>query len=260
MDAAYKLLKPASTLAEIGDTLLKWPLQTQAELDAFYSSKYSQARGVDRVSHLRVTLERCFNKIPFHGFVMGHPGVGKSTEISCLLLNAARFRAIRISAAAELYPGDFRVHDLLWLMIVRILEETGSPTVVGFSEKLPPALLDNVRDQLSQHWVEILGLSNRDLEAGLDFKLLAKIRATLKLSRQRTEKTIQYTYSALSDLLDAVNRVFDECQAILREEKQQEWIVVVEDFEKLGVEADSLRRLFIDHSLLFEQIRCHLSS
>jgi hypothetical protein len=259
MPTDYELLRPARTLAEIGDTLLKRPLREKEELDAFYSEKYSNARGVDRISHLGVELGRSFRKAPFHGFVMGHPGVGKSTEISRLLLKSSeRFRSIRISAAAELHPGEFRIHDLLWLMIVRILTETKSPVVTGFSEKLSPGLLGDVRQALSSRAVEVLGLSEKDLEGGLDLKLFAKIRATLKLSRHRTEKTIEYTFSELSDLLDVVNRVFVECNDLLHEVKGQEWILIVEDFEKLGVEAEPLRRLFIDYSLLFDELKCHL--
>ena len=75
---------------------------------------------------------------------------------------------------------------------------------------------------------------------------------------QRTEETTEYNYSALSDLLEVVNRVFTECNQVLQSEKGQEWILVVEDFEKLGVEAESLRHLFFDYRLLFEQLRCHL--
>lgn len=259
MPTDYTLLRPAKTLPEMADTLLKQPLQSREEIDAFYSDKYSHARGVDRISHLGVELNRSFGKAPFHGFVMGHPGVGKSTEISRLLLNMGqRFRPIRISAAAELHPGEFRIHDLLWLMIVRILTETKSPVISGFSDKLSPNLLRDVQSALSTRAVEVLGLSEKDLESGLDAKLFAKIRATLKLSRQRTEKTVEYTFSELSDLVDVVNRAFVECNAVLRGEKNQEWILVVEDFDKLGVEAEPLRRLFIDYSLLFEQLSCHM--
>ena len=254
MATDYKLLRPAHTLAEIGDTLLKQPLQTQEEFDAFYSDQYGNARGVDRISHLWVELVRSIRRAPFHGFVMGHPGVGKSTEISRLLLKTGQhFRPIRVSAASELRPGDFRIHDLLWLMILRILTETKSPVIIGFSEKLSPGLLEDVRKELSQRLVKTLGISDKELEGGLDLKLFAKIRATLKISRQRTEETVEYTYSALSDLLEVVNRVFTECNEVLQSEKGQEWILVVEDFEKLGVEAEPLRHLFFDYGLLLEQ-------
>jgi hypothetical protein len=259
MATDYTLLRPARTLAEMGDTLLKQPLETQEEFDAFYSDQYSTARGVDRISHLGVELGRSFRKAPFHGFVMGHPGVGKSTEISRLLLGKGQqFRPIRISAKEELRPGDFRIYDLLWLMILRVLTETKSPVISGFSDKLSSGLLEDVRKEMSQRLVKILGISDKELEGGLDFKLFAKIRATLKISRQRTEEVIEYTYSALSELLDVVNRVFIECNGVLQSEKGQEWILVVEDFEKLGVEAEPLRRMFFDYRSLFEQLKCHL--
>src|SRR5439155_4210024 len=172
------LLRPARTLAEIGDTLLKQPLQTQEQFDAFYSDKYGQARGMDRISHLGVELRRSFRRSPFHGFVMGHPGVGKSTEISRLLLSTGQqFNPIRISAAGELHPGDFHIHDLMWLMIIRILSETKSPKVSGFSDRLSPGLLEDVRKEMSEHLVKTLGISDKEFESGLNVKLFAKIGA-----------------------------------------------------------------------------------
>ena len=257
--APLALLSPASTLAETEETLKPVPLSTPAELQAFYSEKYREARGTDRIAHLGVKLSRCYQRQLFHGFVTGHPGVGKSTEISKLLLNQSdRFNAVRISAATEMFPGDFRIHDLLWLMTIRVLEAARSPAISGFSGVLPPNLLEAVRYELSERWVETLGLTKGDVEGGLDLKLLARIRATLKLSRQRTEKTAEYSFSGLSDLIHVVNQVFDESNLVLRKEKQQEWFLVIEDFEKFGVDPEQLRRLFFDNALLFEQLRCHL--
>ena len=168
MQAEYTLLHPARTLAEVAATLLKRPLETPEQFSAFYSEKYGRARGIDRFAHLRVELTRCYLGAPFHGFVMGHPGVGKSTEISRLFFRVEdKFQPIRLSAAEEIYPGDFRLQDLLWLMIVRMIEATNSPTVIGFSAKLSPSLLEDVRHELSQRGIETLGLRAGELEAGI---------------------------------------------------------------------------------------------
>ena len=86
--------------------------------------------------------------------------------------------------------------------------------------------------------------------------MLAKIRFNLKL--QRTEKREEYALPELADLVFLVNRVFDECNGVLRQEKGREWILVVEDLEKHGIATDSLRRLFVDNSSLFERLTCHL--
>ena len=116
-------LTPAATLAETDDTLTPTPLSTPEEIQAFYSQKYRQARGSDRIEHGGIRLARSYNKQLLHGFVTGHPGAGKSTEISRLLLeHGERFYAVRVSAALEMFPGEFRIHDLLWLMTLRILE------------------------------------------------------------------------------------------------------------------------------------------
>jgi hypothetical protein len=258
MQTEYTLLQPPKTLAEAAATLVKRPLETQDEFDAFYSEKYCRARGIDRFAHLRVELTRCYQRAPFHGFVMGHPGVGKSTEISRLLLRVAdRFQAIRLSVATEIYSGDFRLQDLLWLMIVRMIEATDSPTVIGFSGKLPSSLLEDVKTELSQRWIETLGLRAGELEGGFGLPVIAKIRFNLRL--QRTEKKQEYSLPELADLVYLVNRVFEECNQVLRREMRQEWILVVEDFEKHGIATDSLRKLFVDNSSLFERLTCHLA-
>jgi hypothetical protein len=113
-----------------------------------------------------------------------------------------------------------------------------------------------VRKELSQHWVETLGLKAGELEGGFSLPLLAKIRFNLRL--QRTEKTSVYVLPELADLVWLVNRVFDECNKVLRRETTQEWILVIEDLEKHGISTDSLRRLFVDNSLLLERLTCHL--
>jgi len=58
MATNYTLLRPAHTLAELGDTLLKQPLETQEELNTFYSTRYGSARGVDDVLERLKSSER----------------------------------------------------------------------------------------------------------------------------------------------------------------------------------------------------------
>jgi hypothetical protein len=47
MQTEYTLLHPARTLTEAAATLVKRPLETQDQFDAFYSEKYCRARGID---------------------------------------------------------------------------------------------------------------------------------------------------------------------------------------------------------------------
>ena len=253
------ILRPAETLAEIDFTLGDQPLLSRDEQKAFYSAEYEKARGSGQVGQLKFRLGASFGKKPFHAFVLGHPGVGKSTEISRLLLDLQdRYEPIRISAASELYPREIRIQDLLWLMIVRMLEVTTSPAIMGFSYDLSPGLLNDVKREMSETVVKHLGINTAEVEAGISASLLVRIRAAFKIQRERKEETTEYTYSRLSTLLDLVNRVFDECNGYLKNERQLEWVIVAEDFEKLGVDADSLGRLFFDYRLLFEQLTTSL--
>src|SRR5438270_3715872 len=55
---------------------------------------------------------------------MGHPGVGKSTEVTRLLERVKDQHAgIRLSIATELNPASFKVFDVLLLMLARLAEE-----------------------------------------------------------------------------------------------------------------------------------------
>ena len=59
---------------------------------------------------------------------MGHPGVGKFTELTRLVDRVStRFRAIRFQVTKELDPGSFKPFDVLLLMMIRVVEESGKP-------------------------------------------------------------------------------------------------------------------------------------
>src|SRR5438132_1483051 len=73
-------LTRAQTLEQIARTLSPEPLEDAAELNAFYRPDLNTVRGSDLVSEMKIVLKNSFGAIPFKAFLMGHSGVGKSTE------------------------------------------------------------------------------------------------------------------------------------------------------------------------------------
>ncbi len=78
------MLQRATTLEEAYKTLFPEPLMTSEELEVFYSPRLNDVRGDDRVTRLTFRLERAAGGF-CKAFLMGHPGVGKSTELSRLV-------------------------------------------------------------------------------------------------------------------------------------------------------------------------------
>ena len=79
---------PATNLNDLHLTLRLDPLVDKEELERFYRGEVNNnnnVRGEDTVARLSRKLQQAYEGIPFKTFVMGHRGVGKSTELSRLL-------------------------------------------------------------------------------------------------------------------------------------------------------------------------------
>lgn len=118
------LLQPATTLDEVHKTLSPEPLMSPSEIDAFYRGELNEVRRGDQVGDMALSLEVSWGAGFYKGFLMGHPGVGKSTELTRLVERmSGRFRAIRFQVTKELDPGSFKPFDVLLLMMIRVVEE-----------------------------------------------------------------------------------------------------------------------------------------
>src|ERR1022692_4847372 len=76
---------PAKDLGHLHVTLRLEPLENPEELKQYYRGQVNDVRGEDTVSRLSLKLQQAYRTLPFRAFLMGHSGVGKSTEISRLL-------------------------------------------------------------------------------------------------------------------------------------------------------------------------------
>ena len=129
-------LQPATTLAEIAQTLVAEPLETIADQKTFYREEIQKQRGIDRIGRIRLGLQEAVaaNR-PYKAFVMGHPGVGKTTELWRLIQGMnGQFRPLYLSVTDELNPGTLRFYDVqyngaMWMgvhpLVVDLLIEFG---------------------------------------------------------------------------------------------------------------------------------------
>src|ERR1017187_9251619 len=115
---------PATDLDHLYLTLWPEPLTKPEDLRKYYRSKVNQVRGGDTVARLSLKLQQAYRTLPFRAFVMGHRGVGKSTEISRLLDRVKdQHVGVRLNIATELNPFSFKVFGVLLLMLIRLAEE-----------------------------------------------------------------------------------------------------------------------------------------
>lgn len=267
--ADYKLQQTtlATSLEEIDYTLSPNPLVDPEDLKAFYRSQLNETRGGDQVGHFRVGLNQAYKKHTFFkASIMGHPGVGKSTELSRLIGEVQRqFRPLRFSADKALDPGSFRLLDVLLIMMIEIAQQTAE--VVQ-----PPS---NARLQEIWNWfsfeketIERAIASTAQIEAGAGIKgdslwarvsgLFATLRGEIKFASTRKEEIVEYRLSRLDTLIEAANNLLDECNQLLQEADRQEWLFIGEDFDKPHVSQKSVEDLFITYNKIFRNLRTHL--
>lgn len=262
----------ATRLEDVLKTLAPKPLLQPEEFKAFYRDAPNKVRGGTGIDHLRWRLEPAYGSSFCKAFLMGHPGVGKSTELTRLIGTVKdKFRAIRFSVMSELDPGAFEPFDVLVLMMMRLAEETARPRKEGGAGQPPDdALLQDVLK-----WFGTVTESERErgeigarVEAGLGpaadsvwgklLGLFASARGEVKYAAERTRETVAYRFRRMSELVTLVNRMAQACNARLREACGAEWLLVGEDFDKPGIPVARSEALFLTYGNLFRDLDLHL--
>ena len=117
-------LGPATDLDQVFDTLSPEPLIDPTEFKAFYRSEVNAVRGEDTVARIAIKLRRAYRGVPLKTFLMGHLGVGKSTELTRLLTDVSdQYSGVRLSIEKELNPASFKIFDVLLLIMAGVAEE-----------------------------------------------------------------------------------------------------------------------------------------
>lgn len=266
-------ITPATALEDVYRTLQPTPLETPEELQAFYQPAINETRGGDKMQRLHLRLGRAARDgVPFKACVMGHRGVGKSTELSRLIQQVKEsFNPIRFSATTALDPGNFRPLDVVLLMMAEVAEHTAKPIDKGGTEKPPSeARLKDIWNWFASE--EITRTQAQEMTASLEagagvekdslwakvIGLFATLKGEIKYASTRQATLVEYRLTRLTSLIDVANKLLDECNQKLKETCGKQWLFVGEDFDKAGITTDRIEELFITYANIFQDLRTHL--
>ncbi|MGP0066443.1 MAG: hypothetical protein ACLQGP_23000 [Isosphaeraceae bacterium] len=269
--SALTLLEPATILGDVYKTLSPEPLLTPPQIQAFYRGGINDVRGGDKVDRMAMGLGRSWQADYYKAFLGGHPGVGKSTELTRLVERVSdRFRAIRFQVTKDLDPGSFKPFDVLLLMMIKVVEETAKPVSEGGSGKVPSeGLLQQINDWFDKEEAVITTSvkTGIDLEAGMGpstasvwQKVLgwfASVKGEIKYASDRSTKKIEYRLQLVSSLLDMVNKLLNECNERLREVTGLEWMFIGEEFDRPGIPITLVEDFFLNYGNIFKDIQVH---
>jgi hypothetical protein len=265
-------LEPARSLDEIYKTLSVEPLINKEEFDAFYKKDLNEIRGIDKMGLIALDLKRSFGAGFYKAFVMGHWGVGKSTEFTRLSdIIKDRYSVIRFSVKDELDPSSFQPFDVLVWMMIEISRRTALPIEQGGagekpSESLLKKFLEwfDIEEKTIKKMVEAkgsvsagAGVTGDSLWAKIS-GLFASLKAEMQISSVREEKVVKYRLSKLSDLIEMANAIIEDCNDIMKKKTSREWLFIGEDFEKEGVAPEPVSILFTTYSNVLKLLHCHM--
>jgi hypothetical protein len=262
-------LEAATTLEEIYLTLSPEPLMTEMEMKAFYRDEVNAVRGGDKIKRLKLGLQRASQGNQYYkACLMGHQGVGKSTELNRLILDnkvSNKYKPIRFSILTDLDPINFNALDIILFILIEIVEKTEKVTGTSPDDSLLEALLnwfatEKVTRKENQE-------TSMKLEAGGGVKddslwskvlgLFANLKGEFRFASSREKEVIQYRFSKLNDLLKIANKLLNECNTKLQQSRGLEWLIIGENFDKAGVSTEAIRDLFINYSNLLKDLQIH---
>ncbi len=259
---------PATALDQLYLTLRPEPLERPEEFRKFYRAEVNEVRGEDTVARLSGKLQESFGALPFRAFVMGHPGVGKSTEVSRLLQRVKEQHVgVRLSVATELNPASFKVFDILLLMLALLAEAANKMNVIPLQGNRAEALVRDITQWFASEQVKSSRTrsAGAEMAAGFGIKegslwakvlpLLGSAKGEMKYAAERKSEIVEYRLQRLPDLVDLCNKLIDLSGETLKEKTGKEWLLVVEDLDKSVISPQLLQELFIQYSAVFRNLR-----
>lgn len=263
---------PAQNLAAVAQAIEPQPLMTEEEIRTLYRPEVNVVRGEDIVRRMKIELEDSYFSTYYKAFVMGHSGVGKSTEMSRLILDLeSKYEAIRFSATENLSPGSFEPFDVVLLMVMQLIEQAAKPEADGgLAFSAPDYLLRPLFDWLAEKTDTVVTNRDQQVEAAggvgvasdsLFAKALAlfvNLKGEIRFAASRRKEQVEYQLRRLSELLRITNRILGEYRRVLREKRQKEWLFLGEDFDKAGVSPALIEKLFLTYGNIFSELDCHL--
>ncbi len=265
--------KTAMTLREVFETLSPEPLVEPDELRAFYRDSLNGVRGSDKVAGMQLDLDLAYGKNFYKIFLMGHSGVGKSTELSRLARCVEhQYRALRFDVVNDLNPVTFKPFDVLLLIMVKVAEATAQPVEKG-GAGAPPS--DSVLRDIwgwfadEKSTITTLAQASAQATAGLGLPadswwakvvgLFANVKGEAKFTADRKREVVEYRMSRIYDLMNLMNRLLDECYDLLRKAPgQRDWLIIGESFDKMGIPPDRVEELFLSFGNILRTLHAHL--
>jgi hypothetical protein len=183
-------------------------------------------------------LERSWRADFYKAFLIGHSGVGKSTELTRLVEKmSGRFRAIRFQINNDLDPRNFKPFDILLLMMIKIVEETARPVEDGGASKAPSeGLLQAFVDWFAAEETTVTQSRKTGVEASAGIGppatslwqkvtgLCATLKGEMKYAADRGTKIVEYSLLRVSGLINLVNKLLIDCYDLLRTATKREWV------------------------------------
>jgi hypothetical protein len=265
------LYRPAMTLDEVYQTLSPQPLLDPEAFHAFYRDEVNAVRGEDVVAFMGLGLRRSFGGTFYKAFLIGHPGVGKSTEMVRLGREVAnRFSLVRFSAVSDLDQGGFRPFDVLLAMMIRLAEEIQKPVSDGGpGGQLPKSLIQQIWSWFATEKKTLAGSIRTEVGAAAGVKptpiswtallgLFADLKGEIKYTADRKQEITEYRLTTIASLIRLMNAVLDEANELLKKKVGREWLFIGEDFDKSGIPAPLTESLFLHYANLFDELHTHL--
>ena len=262
----------AETLADIYKTLSPRPLIEPEDFAAFYRGEINRVRGGQVVERMTLGLRRAHGILPYKALLMGHSGVGKSTELTRLKGGLKdKYRVIRFSATEHLDPLSFQPFDVLLLMMIEVAQRTAMAKEAGGAGVRPPDdVLSEIYDwfasetEILKRSTEVSAAASAGVGPAADswwsklFGLFATLKGEMKYASVRTTETINYRLSRLDGLIKAANRLLRHCNQLMRDATGCEWLFIGEDFDKAGISPEQTEQLFITYSNVLQELDTHL--
>lgn len=264
-----QLLRPAKTLQEVPKVLSNKPLENPEEITAFYRHSINAIRGDDYIQMMALSLKQLYGSAFYKACLYGHPGSGKSTELTRLIMNVQdQFLPLRFSVNRELDPAAFKPFDVIFLIMAEVLRKTtASPKEGGEGLKVSEQRLKEVKDWFSHEQETVSSKREKSfgVEATADASLLAQVlnlfgglKGEIRFATSRQTDIVTYRLERLSELTNLANRLLDECNSQLMNNKGKEWLIIGEDFDKSGIDFDLTRSLFLNYRTVFDELRAHM--
>jgi hypothetical protein len=155
----------------------------------------------------------------YKSFFIGHPGVGKSTEMTRLSRDIVnKYRVIRFSAQADLDAAGFRAFDVILIMMIKLVEHTAAKVDDGGAGASPSSsLLSDIekwfdtetRTHTSETTTEFGASGGIRTSSTLLDKLLGvfvDLKGEIKYTADRRVEITEYRLNSIAQLMSLLNR------------------------------------------------------